>query len=380
MSGRSLALTVSGFALIATCYGLARFAFGLFLPAISVDLALSPSFGGVISGGSFLGYCLAIIVSAGMTERFGPRFVAGLAGCVATLGMVGIALAPGGVALGAAVLFAGTSTGLASPPLAAAVARRVAPERRDTVNTIVNAGASGGVALSAPAALALGNDWRLAFTIFAGIALLETVAVLLTTPGPGNAPARGARGLPAMSGDLWRLVIAALFMGAASTAVWSFGGELARRGLGWTSADVGTLWLTIGLVGLSGSLAGPLIRRFGLNPVHAGSLVLLAVGALTVGMAANGPAVLVGGGVFGAAYMMLTGVYLVWGVRALPDRPATGLMLGFLAIAVGQVIGAPLFGMLLDSVGARPAAAVFAMAAIAGCVVFRREFPLARPA
>jgi len=380
MTGRGLGLTVSGVALIATCYGLARFAFGLFLPAIAVDLSLSPSFSGVISGGSFLGYCLAIIVSAGLTERYGPRFVAGLAGCVAAIGLVGIALAPGGVALGAAVLFAGTSTGLASPPLAAAVARRVAPERQDAVNTIVNAGASGGVALSAPAALALGSDWRLAFALFAVVALVETGAVLLTTPGSGGASDRASRGLPAMSADLWRLVTAALLMGAASTAVWSFGGELARRGLGWTSADVGTLWLAIGLVGLSGGLAGPLIRKFGLNTIHAGSLVVLASGALMVGMAASGPMVLIGGGVFGAAYMMLTGVYLVWGVRALPDRPAVGLTSGFLAIAVGQVIGAPVFGMLLDSAGARPAAVVFAMAAIAGCAVFRRECPQTRPA
>ncbi|MBQ0708004.1 hypothetical protein [Ochrobactrum sp. AP1BH01-1] len=78
--------------------------------------------------------------------------------------------------------------------------------------------------------------------------------------------------------------------------------------------------------------------------------------------------VLLGGAVFGAAYVMLTGVYLVWGVRTLADRPATGLMIAFLTIAIGQTVGAPLFGLLLGSFGAMPSVATFAAFALAaGC-------------
>lgn len=239
MDRRTFALTASGFGLIAVCYGLARFAFGLFLPAIATDLALSPSFSGFISSGSFFGYCLAIVVSAGLTERFGPRLVASLAGCVATIGILGIALAPGGTTLALAVLFAGTSTGFASPPLAAAVVQRVAADRQDRANTLINAGASGGVALSAPAALILDDNWRLAFAIFATAALIQTLAVILSTPRSGPTSDGRSKGLPSFNDDVKRLFVAAFLMGAASTAVWTFGGELTRRTLGWTSAEVG---------------------------------------------------------------------------------------------------------------------------------------------
>lgn len=50
-----LTLGATGFGLIAVCYGFARFAFGLFLPSINADLALSSTLSGLISGGAFLG-------------------------------------------------------------------------------------------------------------------------------------------------------------------------------------------------------------------------------------------------------------------------------------------------------------------------------------
>ncbi|WP_224405815.1 MFS transporter [Afifella sp. IM 167] len=380
MDRRNLALTASGFFLIAVCYGLARFAFGLFLPAIAADLSLSASFSGFISGGSFFGYCLAIVASAGLTERFGPRFVAGLAGCIAATGIFGIALAPGSVMLAVAVLFAGMSTGLASPPLAAAVAQQLPPERQDRTNTLINAGASGGVALSAPAAFLLGGNWRLAFAIFAAVALFVTFAVILSTPRKAPTSDDRARGLPTVNGDVKRLVVAAFLMGAASTAVWSFGGELTRRMLGWTSGEVGNLWLAIGVLGLSGGACGQLVRRFGLNRVHGAFLMMLAAGSLVVATATSPAMALAGGGAFGAAYMMLTGVYLVWGVRALADRPATGITIGFLAIAVGQVAGAPAFGLLLDATGPMVAGIAFALVALSACAFPRRPVAASRAA
>jgi hypothetical protein len=67
----TLGLGAFGFSLIAVCYGLARFAFGLFLPTIDRELQLGQTLAGVISGGSFASYCIAILASAALTERFG---------------------------------------------------------------------------------------------------------------------------------------------------------------------------------------------------------------------------------------------------------------------------------------------------------------------
>lgn len=359
----ALRIGATGFGLIAVCYGFARFAFGLFLPQIDADLSLGPSLSGVISGGSFAGYCIAIVASAVLTEKIGARAVATAAALVAALGMAGIALAPTPPLLALAVLLAGSSTGLASPPMAAAVATAVSDSRQDMTNTFINAGTSAGVAISGPVALAMAGQWRLAFGAFTLVALVLAVAAAVSLPAsPG---VRGAGGVPRMSRSLLQLIAASFLMGAASTALWSFGGKLVEQQLGWGPFGAGILWSCIGAGGIAGAWAGHLVRRFGLDLVHRGFLGVISGSLLAVGSGAASPALaLAGGALFGAAYVMLTGVYLVWGVRALPQRPATGLMVGFLTIAVGQTAGAPVFGVLTAASGAGPAVACFAVLAL----------------
>lgn len=356
----ALRIGATGFAVIAVCYGFARFAFGLFLPQIDGELGLGPSLGGVISGGSFGGYCVAIVASAILTERVGARAVATGAALVAAIGMAGIALAPSPLILAIAVVVAGSSTGLASPPMAAAVAAAVGKSRQDLTNTVINAGVSAGVVLSGPIALGLAGQWRLAFGAFAAVALALAVASAISLPAASGSGRAG--GLPPMTGPVLRLISASFLMGAASTALWSFGGQLVSRKMGWGPGGTGLLWTCIGTGGLAGAWAGTLVGRFGLDRVHY-FLGLLAASILSVGFGLGPISTLVGGAVFGAAYVMLTGVYLIWGTHALPDRPATGLMVGFLTIAVGQTVGAPLFGLLLAGPGV--ASAIIGFAAVA---------------
>ncbi|GHA23813.1 MFS transporter [Devosia pacifica] len=367
----ALRIGATGFALIAVCYGFARFAFGLFLPQIDGDLSLGPSLSGLISGGSFAGYCIAIIASAVLTERIGARIVAVGAALVAATGMAGIALAPSPLILAIAVVVAGSSTGLASPPMAAAVAAAVQKSRQDLTNTVINAGTSAGVALSGPIALAITGQWRLAFGAFAAAALVLAIAAAISLPAASGSERAG--GLPPMTGPVLRLISASFLMGAASTALWSFGGQIVSSEMGWGPTGTGLLWTCIGIGGLAGAWAGTLVSQFGLDRVHRAFLGLTAASILSVGLGLGPIITFVGGVVFGAAYIMLTGVYLVWGTHALPDRPATGLMVGFLTIAVGQTVGAPLFGVLMAGAGVGPAVICFAaVALIAGAFRARR--------
>ncbi|MCC9623013.1 MFS transporter [Thalassospira sp. MA62] len=358
----ALRIGATGFGLIAVCYGFARFAFGLFLPEIDHDLSLGPTLSGLISGGSFLGYCIAIVASAALTERIGPRRVAIGASMVAAIGMFGIATAPNAIWLSCAVLIAGSSTGLASPPLAAAVATAVQTHKRDITNATINAGTSIGVALSGPIALLITGEWRMAFTSFGLVAVLMGIVCAITLPATKHQANRHMRRLPNLNPDMWRLIIAAFLMGASSTTLWSFGGKLATMRLGWQGNEVGILWIAIGAAGIAGAFAGNLVGRFGLNRVHWFFLGLMSIGLMAVGF--EGATVIttfVGGSLFGGSYILLTGVYLIWGVNAMPERPATGLMIGFLMIAVGQTAGAPLFGMLFDGLGPNYSVMAFAI-------------------
>lgn len=358
----ALRIGATGFGLIAVCYGFARFAFGLFLPQIDGDLNLGSSLSGVISGGCFAGYCVAIVTSAALSERIGARAVAVGAALVAAVGMAGIGLAPSPLILAVAVVVAGSSSGLASPPMAAAVEAAVCKSRQDVTNTVINAGTSAGVALSGSIALAIAGQWRLAFGAFAVVALLQAIVAAISVPAARGGSSAG--GLPPMTGAVLRLISASFLMGAASTALWSFGGQLVLKQLDWGPAGTGILWTCIGAGGIVGAWAGSLVGRFGLDRVHWAFLGLMASSILAVGTGIGPGYAIVGGAVFGAAYVMLTGVYLIWGVHALPGRSATGLMIGFLTIAVGQTAGAPLFGLLMAGPGTGPAVICFAAIAL----------------
>ncbi|MDW5376000.1 MFS transporter [Halomonas sp. HP20-15] len=366
-------LIVAGTMLIGTTYGLARFAYGLFLPSMRDDVGLSPTLAGIIGSGAYVGYCLAIVLSALLVERFGSRRIAVAAALIAAAGMVGVAASTQALWLAVSILLAGTSTGLASPPMAQAVSRSVAAPRQGRANTVINAGTSLGVAVSGPVAFLATGQWRLAYTAFAVAALLNALLLLISVP-------RASAGDPApvdshqdadRPGGLWRphasmLIVAATGMGTASAAFWTFSSDVLITLGHFEQATANIVWILIGVAGLVGGAAGDLITRFGLNIVHRGSLAAMACAlGLLVLSPSNLAAVLVAAALFGSAYIMLTGVYLVWGIRLYADRPAIGLGLPFLMIAVGQIVGSPLAGNLISSHGYLVCFIAFALLAVA---------------
>lgn len=364
----NLRIMLPGVALIGVTYGLARFAYGLFLPAMRADVALTPTMAGLISGGSYVGFCIAIVAAALFAERLGPRNAATLAGAVAMAGTAAIALAPTPAVLGGAVLLAGASTGLSSPPLAEAVAASVAAATQGRANTLINSGSSAGVLLSGPIALAYTGAWREAYLVFAGIAAVVTLWSWWALPACGRRRGGGAPPLTLRAfrrPAAVRLALCAFSVGAASAAYWTFAGTALVDVGGLHTSASGTAWVVIGLAGFAGGAAGDLARRFGLGPVTQGSLLALAAAMLATGLRPGMPAVAYGAAAgFGAAYVMLTGLLLVWGVETFADRPAVGLALPFLMIAVGHVAGAPLAGAAVQALGIPAALAGFAGIAV----------------
>ncbi|MFC7607335.1 MFS transporter [Teichococcus aestuarii] len=160
-------LVAAGFALTALTYGLGRFAYGLLLPQLREALSLGTVAAGWIGGGAFAAYCAGVLLAALGGDRLGERGVAVLAGLTATAGLGLVALAPSVPVLGAALALAGLSTGLTSPPLASAVARRFAAPARPSANGTINAGTAAGIVLSGAAALAFAAAWRELYALFA---------------------------------------------------------------------------------------------------------------------------------------------------------------------------------------------------------------------
>jgi predicted MFS family arabinose efflux permease len=381
-------LVAPGLALIAVTYGLARFAYGLFLPDMREAFDLSPSLLGLIGAGSYLGYCVAVVISLVYTSKTGPRLMAVGAGAVAVAGMAVVAGSPVAWVLALGILVAGSSTGLVSPPMAEAVARSIRHSLQDRANALINCGTSVGVALSGPAALLLTGQWRLAWTAFAlvGLAVLAWNAAVMpreavqdegesvepdedrTEAGDGSGRTRlsfsyliGAR----VRSRSLPLFAAAFGVGFASAVYWTFSREIVVQTGNLDQTGSTLFWTVIGIFGLAGGAAGDLGWRFGLTPVLRGGLVSMAASMVLLAVASSVlPLAYTSAALFGSTYIMLTGVILVWSVGVFRERPAAGLGAGFLLIAVGQAVGSPVAGALAGTTSPASAFFSFAVAAV----------------
>lgn len=168
-----------------------------------------------------------------------------------------------------------------------------------------------------------------------------------------------------------RLVVAAATMGAASAAGWTFGQDLLSTVGGHTPAFSTVAWIVLGASGLLGAGAGDLTARLGMRRVWAMLMIAMAASTAALAAAPQSPLVAIAGSaVFGAAYIALTGVLLMWGIEVFDGEPARGVGLVFLVLALGQAGAAPLLGFVAD--GSVLTTAFWAAVAVAVLGAFMR--------
>ena len=374
LPGFGLPLVLPALVMIAVTYGLARFSYGLFLPEFRSTFDLGPELLGLIGGGSYAGYCVAILATGYLCRRFSPRNVVAIAGVVATTGMSLIAVAPSGATLATGVLVAGIAAGFASPPMGDAVQARIEERRHGSANTWINSGTSIGVLASGPVALLAGAAWRPAWMLFAFAALAATLWCWRTLPSvPPTASTLTTSHRPPLGLSTFKrpqaltLMASAGIMGLVSSVYWTFSRDLiVQQGAVGPQTSI-VFWMVLGASGIVGGLAGWLVLRWGLRKVL--KLSLIGFGLAIIALAAAPGAISVvfaSAAGFGAIYILLTGAYLVWSIRVFYDQPSLGITLAFLLIAIGQVIGAPLAGVIANLGGTQAAFWTFGLVAIVG--------------
>jgi predicted MFS family arabinose efflux permease len=353
-----------GSCLIAVTYGLARFAFGLFLPSIRSDMAIPPELAGIIGALPFASFVVAILCGPPLVRKVGARLGGVTAITLAAVGLGTIATAPNPWMLAVGVAVCGVSTGLSTPAMAAAVHRVVPKARRGRVNAAVNAGTSIGVALAAPAVVLLADAWRPAYLGFAAVAGVGVVAAALFLPAhakPAAESPQASRPTRRQWADMTRLSSLAAATGFVSALYWVFAPDFAVQAGGLAARDSAWMWLAVGLGGLAGGAAGDLIAKHGPASSHAFATAAMAA-SLTLLAADPGQLALAlfSAAAFGAAYMTLTGIYLVGGTEIMADHPALGSVMPFLAVAAGQVAGSSASGWVIAQAGYDTAFGAFA--------------------
>ncbi len=355
-------LVASGLALIAATYGLARFGYGLFLPRFAEAFDMGPGLSGAIQAGSFLSYCVTALLAARLGSR--PRLVIVLAGATAALGAAGVAAAPNAGVLAAAVVLAGAGAGFATPGLVTLIESNVESRRQENAQTIVNSGTGTGLMAAGSLLILVGSHWRLGWAAIAAVVILATGATLRSDrkkkpAAPAPAPAPGRKELVLLG----RPLVAAGLAGASSAAVWTFGRTVLAEGTETELYSIGA-WMVLGAFGMLGAAAGSMVQNWSLRTAWTATTALMSAATLLLAAAPGFPAVAYGAAaLFGASYIAMSGVLIVWAVRVLPEAGSAGTVALFIALAVGQAAGSLVLGALLQPQAPLPA---FGLAAAVG--------------
>ncbi|MEO5843611.1 MAG: YbfB/YjiJ family MFS transporter [Caldimonas sp.] len=390
-----LGLVVWGAIGIALNVGLARFTYGVMLPAIRRDLDLGYLGSGNLNGVHLTGYLIGTLAAPWLIARTGTARLSRWAHLLVAAGALTCALAPESRALGSAVLGIGRfATGLGAGAgivaILVLVFNAVPATLRSATSAAVWAGM--GVAIVAsgfavPLLLGPAIGWRLAFAFSALLALAFAFGF---PPKTGRheapAPALGGDGIRFSSRRLlgagWLFLVAAyLLFGIAYVGYSTFAGAQLAAMKAPTHL-VGATWIGFGVTSMVGAaltvpIAGsPHTRRFALVAALASGAAGALVAALDTGAAAFVGALLVGLGLAATP----TFVTAFARERCTADEYPRVFSYASAALGIGQLIGPIASGALADRFGtvavpvfAAIAYGIAASLAIADGVLTRRS-------
>lgn len=375
---------IAGAAVMAVAFGMARYVYGLTLPEIRADLDVPELLLGLIASGTFIGFLLSLILSTPLTIWKGPRAPTTLGSVCGAAGCALVALASSPSLLAAGALVAGSAAGWVWAPYSNIVAA-VAPERdRPRLLAWITTGASTGLILVGPLALA-SMSWASWRWTWASIAIAAAAAAVLNIRWVPRIPPtpRGlrARQRVVLTRGMLRPIAFAVVLFIAATAYFTYATDAARRGsLGAIAGPV--IFVLAGTTGLAGFGAGRMATRVGSRAVAVGALLTLATALLILSLGTKSLFVVLASAVlFGIGNVVGSAVLPIWTAQLVPEHSAAAftatLVIGTVSsIATPAVIGAltPYTGLTNLLLTAAAVTATTAIALVPGC-----RTPLARP-
>ena len=320
-----LRLGIAGGALMGVTFGMARYAYGLTLPAIRSALDVPELLLGLIGSGTFAGFLLSLVTAPSLARWQGPRAPTTLGGASAAVGCAVVALAPTSGVLALGALVSGSAAGwvwASYSTIVVAVVAVVAPGRRARLLAGITTGATGGLVVVGALALVV-DSWRWTWGSIALAAAVATVVNRRWVPRlPPVGPAGARRAIvpgPGLARPIGFAVV--LFVGA--TAYFTYATDAAERGGLGTSAGP-TIFVLVGA-----------------------ALVLLGLGGSSL------PAVLASAVVFGGANTVGSAALPVWTADLVPDDPARAFTITLVTASVGATLTPVAIGALLPTSGLR---------------------------
>jgi len=349
-----LGFTLTAVAMTSVTYGLGRYAYGLFLPAIRGTFELDNFTLGLIASLNASAYLIATVIASGAAVYFKPRtFIVG-AGLVTTLGLFAVGTTSNVSIAVAGIVLSGIGAGFFSPAAFEAIEAWLPERWKHRAIGAVNAGATPGLILTGLAAYAMQSSWQSAWLIMAAIALIATIWSMLAIPGITLLQPEEKPKLP-ISIELFRrrrcipLYLVTFVYGLLISVYLTFAVDLILSTGGIGAPADKLFWVLLGVAGLPTIFAGEIVARFGVRLLLTVSIPLCGFAyALVAILSQNPPAVLVSAALFGMMSIVPGNGLLVWGMRLFHPRPSLGTGAVFFVLSLAVIIGPAASGLLVS--------------------------------
>ncbi|WP_149546975.1 MFS transporter [Streptomyces marokkonensis] len=343
---------LAGAAVVGVAFGMARYAYGLTLPAVRQDLDLSELVLGLIASATFAGYLAGLLLARPLAARRGPRAPTTTGGACGAVGAVIVTVAQSPWLLAVGAVLAGSAGGWVWAPYSDIVTRTVSPRERPRALALITTGTSGGlVALGGLAVLAVLGSWRLVWGGLAVAAVAAAMVNLRLVPRTGPVPHPDGRGGPfSLARALTVPAAYSVVYFAVVVIYFTYAADVLARDL--PTAAVPALYAAIGVTGGVGVATGSVAQRLGSLRVAALCLVTVAAALALLGLAGGSPAATAASAcIFGVGYMTGSAVLAVWTAELVPDRAGAAFTGCLIVGAVGSVAAPVLAGAVIPGLG-----------------------------
>lgn len=357
-----------GIAMIGVTYAFARLSFGLFLPNITFSLGLTENNAGFASSAAYIAYSLALLISSYIIGKFGQKRVIQFSGLSAIIGLLVIACSYNLFSLICGTFIAGLGSGWASPAFSQVAATSLPEEDSDRGNTWINSGTSYGLILSGPIALLFAEQWRLAFILFAAIAIAAFIWNTVSIPTKEALTSDQNIFKLSVFKKAKSLLTASLITGIGSAIYWTFSRTYLAVEYNMSSADSSLFWVIMGASGVVGGFAGGLINKIGLSFSYRIALTVMAASIIIITIPTT-TTIYLSAVFFGIAYIFITGILIVWSSYKFAQMPSIGVGLSFLALGIGQSIGSAGAGEIINATSYTISFIIYSLVSLIGLFV-----------
>ena len=389
-------IAATGFLVLFSCFGLARYAYTMLLPGMQAGLGLPYDRMGYIGTANFSGYLVAVLMAPSLIRRFRPRRVITAGLLLISVCMLGMSRSHSFFTLAFLYTLVGLGGGFANIPLMALVTYWFRSEQRGKAAGLV-IGGNGAAIIVAGFLIPLLNrhwgadGWRsgwmmiglvsLAIALIAGLLLRNHPSELGLEPVGRPLPASPDQLVPhERRGDgriLLRLGLLYLVFGATFMVYGTFIVTTMVREYGFSELKAGAYWSWVGFFSLFsgvgfGALSDKIGRKHGLMLVFAVQTVAYLLAGLKLGSAGLVVSiVLYGSAVFAIPAIMAAAVGDYLGL----SRAATAFATVTIFFAIGQAIGPAGAGLIARTHGSFTSAYLLASLLTALAAVFAALLP-----